>query len=124
MPGWLPCARSSDPTIRTASSPFFFGEGFRGTFVDVGAADVQRNSLTYNLEQAGWSGILIEPRPDCVEQSRRERRSPVYQFAYSSPSRTGRTMTLHLANGISSLNDSFVVSGMRPKGGFKFQFDP
>jgi FkbM family methyltransferase len=94
----------------------FFGESFRGVFVDVGAADVQRNSQTYNLEQAGWSGILIEPRPDCAEQLRRERRSPVYQVACSSPARAGTTMMLRLAGGHSSLNDSFVVSGMKSKG--------
>ncbi len=94
----------------------FFGEGYRGTFVDVGAADVQRNSQTYDLEQAGWSGVLIEPRPDCAEQLRRERRSPVFEVACSSPAKAGTTMTLHLAGGHSSLNDTFVVAGMTSKG--------
>lgn len=94
----------------------FFGEGYRGTFVDVGAADVQRNSQTYDLERAGWSGVLIEPRPDCAEQLRRQRRAPVFQVACSSPARAGTTMTLHLAGGHSSLNDEFVVAGLRAEG--------
>jgi FkbM family methyltransferase len=94
----------------------FFGEGYRGTFVDVGAADAQRNSQTYDIEQAGWSGVLIEPRPDCAEQLRRDRRSPVFEFACSSPTRAGTTMTLHLAGGHSSLNEKFVVAGLAAKG--------
>ena len=94
----------------------FFGAGFRGTFVDVGAADVERNSQTYDLEQAGWSGVLIEPRPDCAEQLRRARRAPVFQVACSSPQRAGTTMTLNLAGGHSSLNDAFVVAGLKSEG--------
>lgn len=94
----------------------FFGEGYRGTFVDVGAADAERNSQTYDLEQAGWSGILIEPRPDCAEQLRRDRRSPVFQVACSSPERAGTIMALHLAGGHSSLNDAFVVAGLKSEG--------
>jgi FkbM family methyltransferase len=94
----------------------FFGEGFRGTFVDVGAADVQRNSQTHDLERAGWTGVLIEPRPDCAEELRRQRRVPVFQVACSSPERAGTTMTLHLAGGHSSLNDQFVVAGLKSEG--------
>ena len=94
----------------------FFGADFRGTFVDVGAADVERNSQTYDLEQAGWSGVLIEPRPDCAEQLRRARRAPVFQVACSSPQRAGTTMTLNLAGGHSSLNDAFVVAGLKSEG--------
>ena len=94
----------------------FFGEGYRGTFVDVGAADTHEYSQTYNLERAGWSGVLIEPRPDCAEDLRRQRRAPVFQVACSSPERAGTTMTLHLAAGHSSLNDEFVVPGLKPEG--------
>ena len=94
----------------------FFGEGYRGTFVDVGAADALTSSQTYDLERAGWSGVLIEPRPDCAEDLRRQRRAPVFQVACSSPERAGTTMTLHLAGGHSSLNDEFVLAGLKPEG--------
>lgn len=94
----------------------FFGEGYRGTFVDVGAADALTSSQTYDLERAGWSGVLIEPRPDCAEDLRRQRRVPVFQVACSSPERAGTTMTLHLAGGHSSLNDEFVLAGLKPEG--------
>ena len=94
----------------------FFGEGYRGTFVDVGAADAHSNSRTYDLERAGWSGVLIEPRPDCAEDLRCQRRAPVFQVACSSPERAGTTMTLRLAGGYSSLNDEFVVAGLKPQG--------
>ena len=94
----------------------FFGEGYRGTFVDVGAADAEKNSQTYDLERAGWSGVLIEPRPDCAAELRRVRRSPVFQVACSSRARAGTTMTLNLAGGHSSLNDEFVVAGLKSQG--------
>jgi len=94
----------------------FFGEGYRGTFVDVGAADAERNSQTYDLERAGWSGVLIEPRPDCADDLRRVRRAPVFQVACSSPQRAGTRMTLNLAGGHSSLNDAFVVAGLKSQG--------
>lgn len=94
----------------------FFGQGYRGTFVDVGAADAERNSQTYELERAGWSGILIEPRPDCAEDLRRVRRAPVFEVACSSPQRAGTIMTLNLAGGHSSLNEVFVVAGLKSQG--------
>lgn len=94
----------------------FFGENYRGTFVDVGAADAEKNSQTYDLERAGWRGVLIEPRPDCAEELRRVRRAPVFEVACSSPARAGTVMTLNLAGGHSSLNDAFVVAGLKSQG--------
>ena len=38
----------------------FFG-GVPGFFVDVGANDPQLGSQSWHLEQAGWTGILVEP---------------------------------------------------------------
>lgn len=39
------------------------GEKFTGTFVDVGAHDGIEFSNTLVFEQAGWSGLCIEPNP-------------------------------------------------------------
>jgi FkbM family methyltransferase len=42
---------------------FFDGET-KGFFVEVGASQPTEGSQTWHLEQAGWTGILIEPQPD------------------------------------------------------------
>lgn len=93
---------------------------FAGTktpfFVDVGAADPEFGSQTWDLEQAGWSGIVIEPRPDMAQKLRRARRAAVYEVACSSPRNIGRRMTLHLRGGYSSLNDSLMIAGLPPQG--------
>lgn len=44
-------------------------------FVDVGANDGITGSMTYNLEQNGWSGILIEPNPILIEELKNKRTS-------------------------------------------------
>jgi len=90
----------------------FFQNRAPGFFVDVGAADPQLGSQSWCLEQAGWSGVLVEPRPDCAERLRRERQARVYEVACSSPRNAGRTMQLRLRGGFSTLNDSLVVAGM------------
>jgi hypothetical protein len=41
----------------------FFGDARSGFFVEVGANRPQEQSQTWHLEQLGWSGVLIEPRP-------------------------------------------------------------
>jgi FkbM family methyltransferase len=94
----------------------FFHDVSSGYFVDVGAADPQYNSQSWQLEQAGWSGILIEPRPDFAEKLRRARRAKVYEVACSSPRNAGRTMPFRLAGGLSSLNETLVVAGLAPQG--------
>jgi FkbM family methyltransferase len=93
----------------------FFGGAQRGFYVDVGAADPTLGSQTWHLEQAGWDGIVIEPRPDYAEKLRQHRRAKVYEAACSSPRNVG-TKPLHLLAGFSSLRDELVVAGMRPRG--------
>jgi FkbM family methyltransferase len=94
----------------------FFDGRQEAFFVDVGAADPQLGSQTWHLEQEGWSGFLVEPRPDMAEKLRRNRRATVYEVACSSPRNVGRAMTLHLRGGYSSLNESLVVAGLKPQG--------
>jgi FkbM family methyltransferase len=88
---------------------------FSGTrapfFVEVGAADPQFGSQTWHLEQQGWSGILVEPRPDMAEKLRQGRRARVYQTACSSPENAGRTMELKLRGGYSTLEDKLIIAG-------------
>ena len=85
----------------------FFG-GACGYFVDVGANEPQLGSQTWHLEQAGWTGILIEPQPDLAERLRRERTARVFAVACSAPANAGKSLPLHLAGPLSSLNKRLV----------------
>jgi FkbM family methyltransferase len=94
----------------------FFGYSPSAFFVDVGAADPQFGSQSWHLEQAGWSGLVVEPRPDMAEKLRRNRRATVYEVACSAPHNVARSMTLHLRGGYSSLNERLVIAGLKPQG--------
>lgn len=93
----------------------FFRGTDRGYFVDVGAADPEYISQTWDLERKGWNGVLIEPRPECAAQLREQRRAKVFQVACTSPRNRG-TMRMNVLGRYSSLNDSLVIAGMRPEG--------
>jgi FkbM family methyltransferase len=93
----------------------FFG-GHRGFFVDVGANDPQNGSQSYALERAGWTGILIEPQPDLAARLGQARQARVFAAACSSPRNAGKTMPLHLAGKLSSLDSQFVTPGTRGQG--------
>jgi FkbM family methyltransferase len=92
----------------------FFSTRGAGFFVDVGAADPQVNSQSWHLEQLGWSGVLVEPRPEFAEKLRRARRARVFEVACSSKRNSGRAMTLRVRGGLSTLNDNLVVAGLKP----------
>jgi len=93
----------------------FFRDVNDGFFVDVGAADPEFISQTWQLEQKGWRGVLIEPRPDCAAELRRLRRAKVYEVAATSPRNRG-SMRMNVLGRYSSLNDRLVIAGLRPEG--------
>ena len=67
----------------------FFGGG-KGYFVEVGANEPRERSQTWHLEQAGWTGVLIEPQPELAAQAaRRTRTAKVFAVACSSPENAG-----------------------------------
>jgi FkbM family methyltransferase len=74
-----------------------------GFFVEVGAYDPVALSQTWELEQHGWDGLLIEPVPEHATNLRRERRARVFEVACGRPEHHGRTMPIYLAGGRSSL---------------------
>jgi FkbM family methyltransferase len=82
----------------------FFG-GATGYFVDVGANDPQLGSQSWHLEQAGWSGILIEPQPDLAARLTQARKAKVFAVACSAPANAGKSMPLYLAGPLSSLSE-------------------
>jgi FkbM family methyltransferase len=84
-----------------------------GFFVEVGANDPKKDSQSYHLEEAGWTGILVEPLPDLAAELRRQRKAQVFEVACSSPDRAGQTMRLHVAGPFSSFDPNLAVTGMR-----------
>lgn len=51
----------------------FFGKGYRGRVVDVGANDGVEGSNSRLLELHGWVGLLVEPSPKLAAACRRSR---------------------------------------------------
>ncbi len=64
------CQADFDPPNFTECEQVMAAFAFQlhGFFVDVGANDPRRNSLTFPLEALGWSGVLVEPLCSCKEE--------------------------------------------------------
>ena len=92
----------------------FFGDR-RGYFVEVGANEPRARSQTFHLEQAGWTGVLIEPQPQLADQLRAERKAKVFAVACSSPDNAGRTLPLHVAGPLSALDRARMAPGATPE---------
>jgi FkbM family methyltransferase len=78
----------------------------RGRYVEVGANDPTRDSISRSFYDAGWSGLLVEPEPQYADRLRTERpRDVVVEAAVM---RTEGTVTLHRfpETGLSTLDDS------------------
>ena len=92
----------------------FFGNR-KGYFVEVGANEPRARSQTFHLEQAGWTGVLIEPQPALADQLRAERKAKVFAVACSAPENAGRTLPLHVAGPLSSLDRARMAPGAAPE---------
>ncbi len=92
----------------------FFGDT-KGYFVEVGANDPHARSQTWHLEQAGWTGLLIEPQPALADQLRAKRSAKVFAVACSSSDNAGHTLPLHVAGPLSSLDRARMAPGARPE---------
>jgi FkbM family methyltransferase len=61
-----------------------------GVFLEAGANDPKGISQTWLLEKRGWTGVLVEPVPECCDKLRAERPgSKVFQKALGSPEQRG-----------------------------------
>lgn len=101
------------PEVEAELVRAFFADRSRGYFADVGANDPQKDSQTWHLEQAGWTGILVEPQPDLAEALRATRTARVFQAACSSPQNASATMVLYVAGPHSSLDPQLVAGAQR-----------
>ena len=94
----------------------FFSDTARGYFVEVGANQPEGLSQTFELEQKGWTGVLIEPQPALAEELKRRRSAKVYAEACSSRRNSGARLTLHLAGGHSSFSEKLNTAEIKPHG--------
>ncbi len=93
----------------------FFGNGHKGYFVEVGANHPQIGSQTWQFEQAGWHGILVEPQQDLAEDLRRERKARVFAVACSSPENAGSLLPFYVAGWLSALDRDRMAPGAKPE---------
>jgi FkbM family methyltransferase len=93
----------------------FFAQRGTGFFVEVGANEPRRGSQSWQFEQAGWHGVLVEPQPDLAERLKAVRRAHVVAAACSSPANAGSSMMLHLSGPHSSLRRELAVTGVIPQ---------
>jgi FkbM family methyltransferase len=66
--------------------------GQTGRFLDIGAFDGFNSSLTYDLIEAGWSGVMVEPNPKYfLSMLERHQGNPRLEFVQAavSPATTG-----------------------------------
>jgi FkbM family methyltransferase len=92
----------------------FFGDR-KGYFVEVGANEPRERSQTWHLEQAGWTGVLVEPQPALAGKLRAHRTAKVFAVACSSPEFAGRTLPLHVAGPLSALDRDRMAPGASPE---------
>jgi FkbM family methyltransferase len=86
-----------------------------GYFVEVGANEPQRGSQTWALEQAGWTGILVEPQPALAAKLKAQRGARVFAVACSSPENAGQELPLHVAGPMSGLDRTQMSHGAVPE---------
>ena len=101
---------SNLPAIEQQMVQTFFA-GRHGFYVDVGANDPVLDSQSQHLEALGWTGLLVEPDPDCCDLLRKNRTGIVVQMACSSPENAGKQLQLNRAGPHSTLEDKPIAPG-------------
>ena len=101
---------SNEPAVEKQLVQAFFGKR-KGFYVDVGANDPVLDSQSQHLEALGWTGLLIEPDPDCCELLRKKRAGTVVEMACSSPQNAGKQLLLNRAEPHSTLEQRPIALG-------------
>ena len=101
---------SNEPSVEQQLVQAFFGSR-PGFYVDVGANDPVLDSQSQHLEALGWTGLLVEPDPDCCELLRKTRTGTVIEMACSSPENAGKQLLLNRAGPHSTLEDRPIALG-------------
>jgi FkbM family methyltransferase len=92
----------------------FFASKTNGFFVEVGANHPTEGSQTWHLEQAGWTGVLVEPQPNLAAFLVTARNAKVFAVACTSPDRAGRSLPLHVDGARSALDRDRMAPGAQP----------
>ena len=90
----------------------FFG-GEIGYFVEVGANHPTDGSQTWHLQQAGWTGVLVEPQPDLAAFLTTSRKAKVFATACSSPENAGQSLPFHVDGARSALDRDRMTPGAK-----------
>lgn len=101
---------SNLPAIEQQTVQAIFA-GRPGFYVDVGANDPILDFRSQHLEVLSWTGLLVEPDPDCCDILRKNRTGIVVQMACSSPEKAGKQLLLNRAGPHSTLEDKPIALG-------------
>src|SRR6202050_1597556 len=101
------------PDVEDDLKDEFFSGKRDGYFVDVGANDPKNMSQSWQLEQKGWRGVLVEPQPRLAQNLREQRQAAVFACVCSSPENAGKILKFQVSGIHSSLDLNFFVAGMR-----------
>jgi len=84
----------------------FFGDRQDGYVIDVGAhAGIKYGSMSWELVQRGWGGLLVEPLPNAFgELTKNYQHSPSVTCVQAACSDTEGEATLYPHKGVSTLN--------------------
>ncbi len=81
----------------------YLGRSSDGVFLEAGANHPINLSQTYFFETQGWSGVLVEPVPECCDLLRAQRpRSKVFQNALGAAEQRG-PLKISIPNGVTEL---------------------
>ena len=80
----------------------FFENSRSCIFVEVGIKNPTDGSKTWPLETDGWTGVLVEPRPDLAAFLVTARSAKVVAAACVAPDVAGQSLPLHVANPLAS----------------------
>jgi FkbM family methyltransferase len=78
----------------------------RGRYVEVGANDPLRDSISRSFYDAGWNGLLIEPEPDFAARLREARPRDIVIEAAAATVQGPVTLHRFRDTGLSTLDDS------------------
>jgi FkbM family methyltransferase len=81
----------------------FFDNSPEGFFAEVGVSHPTAGSATWPLENAGWSGVLIEPQPDVAAFLVTARSAKVFAVACVASDSAGEPLSLRVASPLSSI---------------------
>ncbi|MBK5956983.1 hypothetical protein CCR97_01950 [Rhodoplanes elegans] len=99
-----PAVLRGDAAEQRAIADYFRGR--TGVFVEVGAFEPITLSQTYALEQAGWTGLLVEPVPAHAAALRAVRRAPVAEVACVAPEQAGTLLPMTFRGCLSVLGET------------------